>query len=310
MPVKSHLRKVGLTDPKHLQTLVENRRIFNLRNCELNIFESYQQAYQVPLSFPDFVITSMIRGKKVMHVFNEPGFDYLPGETVILPANETMRIDFPEAAPENPTQCIALTVDAAYVNETLQYLNNYYNSSRDEQNEWKLQCNQYHFSNDDEISDLINKIIRVCSSPDRSKGIFADLSLKELLIRLIQCQHLQQIEVEKGDNPNQTRLHYVLNYIQEHLSERIAVDVLCRKAYLSRNVFFKWFKEQFGISPVEYINASRIRLAKELLADARNDIQSVSAQCGFSDVNYFIRVFRKLEGITPGSYQNCVTGRL
>ncbi len=92
--------------------------------------------------------------------------------------------------------------------------------------------------------------------------------------------------------------------------ENYILDTVCRKAYLSRNVFFKWFKEQFGISPLEYINASRIRLAKELLADVRNDIQSVSAQCGFSDVNYFIRVFRKLEGITPGSYQNCVTGRL
>lgn len=310
MPVKSHLHKVGLTDPKYLQTLVENRRIFNLGNCELNIFESYQQAYQVPLTFPDFVITSMIRGKKVMHLFNEPGFDYLPGETVILPANETMHIDFPEAAPENPTQCIALTVNTAYVNETIQYLNTYYNSGRDEQNAWKLQFNQYHFSNNDEISGLINKIIRVCSSPDKSKNIFADLSLKELLIRLIQCQHLQQVEVERGDHSNRTRQNYVLNYIQEHLSERIAVDVLCRKAYLSRNVFFKWFKEQFGISPLEYINSSRIRLAKALLADEHNDIQSVSAQCGFSDVNYFIRVFKKLEGITPGTYQACITGKI
>jgi AraC-like DNA-binding protein len=309
VPARSHLQKIGLTDPKYLQTLVENRRIFNLQHCELNIFESYQQAYQVPLTFSDFVITSMIRGKKVMHLFNEPGFDYLPGETVIVPAYETMHIDFPEASAENPTQCIALTVDAQYVNETVEYLKNYYNSSRDEHNNWQLRFTQYHFSNDNEISDLINKIIRVCSSQDKSKNIFADLALKELLIRLIQCQHLQQVETEKEDHTNQTRLHYVLNYINEHLSERIAVDVLCRKAYLSRNVFFKWFKEQFGISPLEYINAARIRQAKELLADIRNDIQSVSAQCGFSDVNYFIRVFRKLEGITPGAYQTCVTGK-
>lgn len=306
MPVKSHLQNVDLTDPAFLQTLVENRRIFNLQHCELNIFESYQQAYQVPLTFSDFVITSMIRGKKVMHLFDQPGFDYLPGETVIVPARETMRIDFPEATPENPTQCIALTVDAQYVNDTVDYLNNYYNSSRDEHNAWTLQFTQYHFSNDTEISDLINKIIRICSSPDRSKNIFADLTLKELLIRLIQCQHLQQVDEEKGDHSNQTRLHYVLNYINEHLSERIAVDVLCRKAYLSRNVFFKWFREQFGISPLEYINAARVRLAKQLLADMRNDIRSVSAQCGFSDVNYFIRVFKKSEGITPGAYQTCV----
>jgi len=310
VPVRNYLQKVDLTHPKYLQTLVENRRIFNLRNCELNIFESYQQAYNVPLTFSDLVITSMIRGKKIMHLADEPAFDYLPGETVIVPAHQTMTIDFPEAEASNPTQCIALAIDAAYVQDTLRYLNEYYNQHPDEDSDWQLHMNQYHFANDNEVSELINKIIRLCSGEDKSKNIFADLTLKELLIRLMQSQRLYQAAQENPDRNNQTRLHYVLHYIQEHLSEKIAVNALCRKAYLSRNLFFKWFKEQFGISPLEYINASRIRLAKELLADVRNDIQTVSAQCGFSDVNYFIRVFRKLEGITPGSYQNCVTGRL
>lgn len=307
MPLKSYLHKVDLTKPGHLQTLVENRRIFNLKNCELNIFESYQQAWDVPLAFSDFVITSMIRGKKVMHLFEDPAFDYLPGETVIVPAHETMRIDFPEAEPDNPTQCIALAVDPGYIHDTVAYLNNYYNSNSEENTPWNLHFSQYHFSNDNEISDLINKIIKVCSSSDKSKNIFADLSLKELLIRLIQSQRMQQVISESSDRSNETRLHFVLNYIQEHLSEKIAVDVLCRKAYLSRNMFFKWFKEQFGISPLEYINSERVKMAKQLLTAGQQDIRTVSELCGFNDVNYFTRVFKKIEGITPGGYRDCVT---
>lgn len=305
MPAKSFLHKVDLTHPKYLQTLVENRRIFNLKNCELNIFESYQQAYHVPLTFSDFVITSMIRGKKIMHLFDQPAFDYTPGETVIVPANETMVIDFPEAEADNPTQCIALAVDAAYVNDTIHYLDNYYNSSQDELTNWQLQFNQYHFANDNEVTDLINKIIRTCSSPDIAKNIFVDLKLKELLIRLIQTQHLQHVAAESNTKDNHSRLHFVLHHIHEHISEKIEVNALCRKAYLSRNMFFKWFKEQCGISPVEYINNERIKLAKQLLTDGRHDIQSVSVSCGFSDINYFIRVFKKVEGITPKAYRNC-----
>ncbi|WP_276504413.1 AraC family transcriptional regulator [Terrimonas pollutisoli] len=302
---RNYLNKIDLTHPKYLQTLVENRRIFNLNNCELNIFESYQETYRVPLTFSDFVITSMVRGKKVMHLFDKPSFDYLPGETVIVPANETMVIDFPEAQAENPTQCIALAVDERYVNNTLQYLNTFYNSDRSEEHEWKLQFNQYHFDNDTEVTDLINKLMRVCSSGDKAKNIFADLNLKELLIRLVQSQHLQQVKADSGNNNNQNRLHYVLHYIHEHLTEKIAVDKLSRRAYMSRNLFFAWFKEQFGITPLEYINKERVKLAKQLLTDKNISITNVSLQCGFSDVNYFVRLFKKTEGITPGAYRSC-----
>lgn len=285
--------------------MVENRRVFNLQNCEMNVFESYQQAWRVPLTFSDFVITSMVRGKKIMHLFDAPAFDYMPGETVIVPANETMVIDFPEASVENPSQCIALAVDAAYVDDTLQYLNRYYNEE-EQPHDWQLRFNKYHFENDTEVTDIINKLIRVCSSGDRAKNIYADLSLKELLIRLVQSQHLQQVKIESEDRGNHTRLHYVLRYINEHLTDHISMDVLCRKAYLSRNVFFRWFRQQFGVTPLEYINRERIRLAKQLLADERNSITAVSQLCGFSDVNYFVRLFKKSEGITPGAYQGCM----
>eukprot|EP01012_Entosiphon_sulcatum_P059310 TRINITY_DN83687_c0_g1_i1.p1 TRINITY_DN83687_c0_g1~~TRINITY_DN83687_c0_g1_i1.p1 ORF type:complete len:230 (-),score=33.17 TRINITY_DN83687_c0_g1_i1:250-915(-) len=214
-----------------------------------------------------------------------------------------MVIDFPEAKEYNPTQCIALAVDGHYINDTIHYLNNYYNSN-DEKNIWKLQFNQYHFQNDTDVTALINKIISVCSGTDIAKNIYADLSLKELLIRLLQSQRLQQYAFESETNSNESRLHYVLNYIKDNLSEKIAVETLSKKVYLSRNVFFKWFKEQFGLSPVEYINNERIKLSKKLLAETNNNLQSVSDICGFSDVNYFTRVFKQLEGITPKAYQS------
>ena len=306
MFVKYQLNKIDLTNPRQLKTLVENRRIFNLDNCELNVFESYEQTYRVPLTFNDFVITSMVRGKKVMHLLNKPAFDYLPGETVIVPANETMVIDFPEAKMESPSQCIALAVDAKYINATLSYLNEYYNSHQTESHDWKLQFNKYHFENDTEVTDLINKLMRVCSSNDKAKNIFADLNLKELLIRLVQSQHLEQIKTEGGMHSNKGRLEFVLHYIHEHLTSKILINDVCRKAYLSRNAFFKWFKDQFGITPVDYINNERIKLAKQLLGEGKYNISQISSYCGFSDLNYFVRLFKKVEGITPGAYKSCM----
>ncbi len=82
---------------RDLKTLVENRTTYTLDNCELNIFETHQQASGVNLVFGDLVLTTMLKGKKVMRLFDKPEFDYLPGESVIVPPNEVMRIDFPEA---------------------------------------------------------------------------------------------------------------------------------------------------------------------------------------------------------------------
>ncbi len=305
MSVKNNLQYINLTRPQNLQTLVENRRIFNLNNCELNVFESYQQAYAIPLVFSDFVITSMIRGKKIMHLFDKPGFNYLPGETVIVPANQKMVIDFPEASVVTPTQCIALAVDAAYIDGTLNYLNSFYNE-KEEQRDWKLQFNQYHFDNDNEVSGLINKLIRICNSKDITKNIYADLNLKELLIRLVQSQYLQQVKTGLVQNGNENRSQFVIGFIHENLTEKILIDQLCRKAYMGRNNFFKWFKTQFGITPLEYINLERIKLAKKLLVNPHKTITHISTLCGFADVNYFVRIFKKIEGITPGVYQACM----
>ncbi|HEV3223800.1 MAG TPA: AraC family transcriptional regulator [Puia sp.] len=300
------IHKIDLTPPKQLQTLIENRRVFNLNNCELNIYESYQKAFGVPLIFKDLVITSMVTGRKVMHLANQPDFEYLPGETVILPAYQSMVIDFPESTHSKPTQCIALTVNSEYVQDTMQYLNDSYNSGTDDSHSWNIDFSQYHFSNDAEIAETINKIIRNCTSSDKAKNIYADLSLKELLVRLVQSQYLKRVEMDKDDKKNLSRQHFLLDYIHGHLTEKLGVDSLSRKAYMSRNEFFKWFRNQFGISPLEYINRERIKLAKQLLGGQNTTVTETAYQCGFTDVNYFVRLFKKSEGITPGTFKEFV----
>ena len=42
---------------------------------------------------------------------------------------------------------------------------------------------------------------------------------------------------------------------------------------------------------------------KKLLADEKNTLSQISFQCGFNDLNYFVRAFKKSEGLTPGAYR-------
>lgn len=302
------LNQVKLSASETLQTLVENRTSYTLERCELNVFETYTESYKVPLTFNDFVITSMLRGKKVMHLFDKKGFDYFPGQTVIVPPAVTMEIDFPEATSLNPTQCIALAIDQEQIQKTIAYLNEFF--PKDGSNEkWLLNYDEYHFYNNEEIAYLINKVIRICSERTKEKDVLADLTLKELLVRIMQTQNLKTIS-DDGYNLNQNPLAFVLNYIKSNLNEKISINSLSDKACMSKATFYRLFKRELGISPNDFILTEKINKAKLLLAQPGAKVASISYELGFSDANYFIRAFKKNVGITPGAYQLQVANQL
>ena len=301
MSIKSLLHTPALTHEKSLKTLVENRTIFSLNNCELNIFETYQESALVPLKFNDLVVTSMLRGKKVMHLFDEPGFYYLPGETVVIPSNVEMKIDFPEASNQNPTQCLALAIDQTKISETLNFLNERYPKEGTD-NFWQLNYQNYFFYNNVDLASTINKLIKECMSTSITKDVLADLTLQELLIRIIQTQSVKSID--QGDFSNQNNaMAQVIEYIRKNLKEDINLKHLSDKACMSTTSFYRFFKRELGMSPIEFVLSEKIKYAKKLLKNQSIQINEVCYLSGFEDANYFIRLFKKHEGVTPKQYQ-------
>lgn len=301
MPSKSLLNTPELTHERSLKTLVENRTVFTLENCELNIFETYQKSALVPLKFNDLVVTSMLRGKKVMHLFDEPGFDYLPGETVVIPANEEMKIDFPEAENNNPTQCLALAIDQVKITETLNLLNEKYPKEGKNQI-WQLNSENYFFYNNVDLATTINKLVKECMSTNVTKDAIADLTLQEMLIRIIQTQAVKSVNDGNYidlDSP----IQHVVEYIHNNLNEKIHLKNLSEKAGMSNTAFYRYFKRELGMSPIEFVINEKIKCAKQLLRDQGLHINEVGYLSGFEDCNYFIRLFKKHEGITPKQYQ-------
>jgi AraC-like DNA-binding protein len=290
-----------LSPRRQLQTLVENRTAYTLNQCELNVFETYQQSFDVALNFNDLVITSMLRGKKVMHLFNQPEFEYLPGESVIVPANANMKIDFPTAQEHAPTQCIALAINPQQISNTIQYLNEFFPKADPEQR-WQLNFNACHLQNNQDIASILNKIISICIGDQRDKDILVDLSMKELLVCIMQMQNLKVIAspAMSAGHP----LAYVIEYIRANLSEKISIKNLSDKACMSKASFYRLFKREFGISPNDFIIKEKISRAKQLLKKPDAKISAVGYELGFNDTNYFIRLFKKMVGITPGNYHH------
>lgn len=307
MPMEGYrLQGVPVSTGRDLKTLVENRRVFTLERCELNLFETHVQAARVPLRFGDFVVTSMVQGKKVMHLPGQPSFEYFPGESVLVPPGVGMEIDFPEAGPRHPTQCIALAIDQSKIRTTLDYLEEKHPLCGDMS--WEISLRDAHLPNSLEVASLLNKIITLCSGDMVLKDVLADLVLQELIVHVIQTQH--RVSAESGVKlPKETPLTGLVAYIQEHLTEDLTLAKLARQACMSRSALIRQFHRTYGCTPVSFLLNLRIDLARKMLQDPGFQVKHVAYECGFQDVNYFIRLFRKRTGITPGRFQEMAGGR-
>lgn len=287
---------------KDLRTLVENRSVYTMQHCELNVYETRQQSEKVRLVFNDMVLTTMLRGKKIMHLFGSEQFDYLPGESVIVPDHEEMVIDFPEADQQNPTQCIALAVQADILQDTLNLLNEKY-PKVEKDDSWKIDLSCFHLQNTLEIKTTIDRLLSISTENNAAKDVLADFTLKELLIRLMQTQARKLILDNYHKNTNTNRFAFVVEYIKSHIHEDITVDKLSNLCYMSKPNFFRCFKREFGISPVDFVIQERIKAAKKLLKDMNVTISQACYSVGINNLSYFFKLFKRIEGVTPNEFR-------
>ncbi|MPR32652.1 AraC family transcriptional regulator [Salmonirosea aquatica] len=287
---------------RKLDDMVENRTVYPLKMAELNIYETHAVAEKVQLSFSSPVLASMIRGKKIMHLENTPAFDFYPGESVMVPGHSAMHIDFPEATLQNPTQCLALALSEEKTHQLTDQLNDRF-PLIDSTEGWKFTPDNLYFTNEEAINQLLNRLIFVCSEGNSARDYFAELILQELTIRLMQTKARRIMLNDPAVFANQNRLAYAVQYLRDHLHESISVATLAEKACMSEPNFYRCFRQQFGFSPVEFINRERIQWGTQLLIHTDRTITEIATDCGFNHVNYFTKLFRRQTGATPTEFR-------
>lgn len=106
-----------------------------------------------------------------------------------------------------------------------------------------------------------------------------------------------------SDNSKAILFKEIERYIADNMAEELDLDTVAAKFNLSSYYFSRTFKEIIGYNFSDYVNIIRIGKAKELLADSSISIKEICYSVGYSDPNYFSKVFKKYEGQSPTEFR-------
>ena len=121
-------------------------------------------------------------------------------------------------------------------------------------------------------------------------------------------QHIsldEKVGLQQRRNFEQIRL--MISYVEEHYTDHITLDDVATAAHLSRSECSRVFKKVMGTSLFSFIQNYRIEKSCALLTETDAPISEIAESCGFSDGNYYTKVFQKVMGSSPSTYRkkNC-----
>lgn len=152
---------------------------------------------------------------------------------------------------------------------------------------------------------FVEPIIKNIYRENSSKGDYWEQSIKaymSLLFVYLYRRYGNSFPMTQLSEPMKLVLD-IQKYIEDHCMEAISLQEIAKLFYRDMYYLSHLFKKITGYSFKEYLIRQRISRAKELLFYSNDDITQISINSGFGNVNHFIRIFKRFEGITPLKYR-------
>lgn len=100
-----------------------------------------------------------------------------------------------------------------------------------------------------------------------------------------------------------SKIDLSVKYIKENLLKKdFSLTLAAKKSYISDTYFRKLFKQEYGISPKQYVIERRIKHATSLIIAGYYSLQEISELCGYSDYKHFSVEFKRIIGVSPSKY--------
>ena len=102
---------------------------------------------------------------------------------------------------------------------------------------------------------------------------------------------------------NNQKISSVYNYLHDHFQESISLDYLSQTFFINKYYLTRLFKQQYGKTISDHLLELRINNAKKRLRFTSDSVENIAITCGFNDISYFSKKFKKAEGLSPTAFR-------
>lgn len=153
----------------------------------------------------------------------------------------------------------------------------------------------------DSLSDILKRM-RVQSDAEKA------VSFLRLLLMMSDSAKQTVVGQQRQPDKEKERLRQIEIYVTCNAKRSITLDDMARHIGMNRASFCVFFKKATNKTFITYLNEHRIDLACQLLAEQRLTISDVCYASGFDNIPYFNRVFKRLKGVSPGTFRKAHSG--
>lgn len=147
---------------------------------------------------------------------------------------------------------------------------------------------------------FLHKLYEVAESDDYIRDMRINDKLSYLLTLLMEESWHPDSAVKKQ---KKVEIVKIKEYLDTNYNRKVSLDELCSKFYINKYYMMKLFSEAYGTTINNYVNSVRVTKAKQLLRFSDKRMDEISNELGFDDANYFSRLFKKVEGMSPSEYR-------
>lgn len=139
-----------------------------------------------------------------------------------------------------------------------------------------------------------------------------DSSDQEELIRVLE-EYADAVLEEETELPagstGKEAIKAIERFIEEHYYEELSLKTLAEMYHMDAGYLSKLFKRECGCNLIHHITVRRMEKAKEMIQTDEKPLTEIAFAVGYDDYNYFNKVFRKTENMSPREYRTKITGK-